>query len=122
MDRRGLLDPTATNADERRELLALLESRGVPLDEMVRAREDGQLVVAAGDRELRPGARFTIDELIRRTGADDAEFAVQLRVATGFRRPSWTSRPSPTTTSRCSGCSAWRAGSSAGTNCSTSPA
>ncbi|MFN8020324.1 MAG: adenylate/guanylate cyclase domain-containing protein [Acidimicrobiales bacterium] len=83
----GLLDPDSPQADERRELLAFLTELGVSLDTMVEACHDGQLVTVAGDRLLRPGDTFSVDELSRRSGVNDVAFATELRTATGFPPP-----------------------------------
>jgi adenylate cyclase len=80
----GLLDPSAPHADERRELLAFLTEQGLTLATMVEACEQQQLVTVAGDRLLRPGHMFTVDELARRAGMDDLEFVTELRTASGF--------------------------------------
>ena len=79
----GLLDPASSTAHERCDLLAWLTSLGIPLERMVEACREDQLVPLAGDVALRPGERFTLDELAARTGVD-LEFAVELRIASGF--------------------------------------
>lgn len=82
--RAGLLDPASERADERRELLAFLRERGVTIEQMVAAQSEGQLNSVAGDLLLRPGERFGLDELLRRTGLDDRDFMVAVRTASGF--------------------------------------
>lgn len=79
----GLLDPASPTADGRRALLVWLSSLDIPLDLMVEADRDGQLLNLPGDLALRPGERFTVAELARRTGFD-LDTAVQLRIAAGF--------------------------------------
>ena len=80
----GLLDPAAPNAPERRELLVFLAGRGISIGQMVAACAEGQLNSLAGDLLLRPGTRFGMDELLRRTGLDDPDFVRAVRTASGF--------------------------------------
>lgn len=79
----GLLDPSSPTASDRRALLEWLTALGIPLDLMVDAEREGDLAGLAGDLALRPGERFTVAELARRTGFDLA-MATQLRIAAGF--------------------------------------
>lgn len=79
----GLLDPASPTAAGRRALLEWLTSLGIAFELMVEAEREGDLAGLAGDVELRPGERFTVAELARRTGFDLAT-AMQLRVAAGF--------------------------------------
>lgn len=80
----GLLDPASPTADERRELLAFLVGQGISVEQMVTACADEQLNAVAGDLLLRPGARFTMAEMLQRTGLDDPEFVRSVRTASGF--------------------------------------
>ena len=49
----GLLDQGDTGADDRRELLTWLTTRGVSIDQMRNANADGELAALAGDLALR---------------------------------------------------------------------
>lgn len=79
----GLLDPASPAADERRSLLVWLSSLDIPIELMVDAEREGDLAGLAGEIALRPGERFTVAELARRTGFD-LETAQRLRIAAGF--------------------------------------
>ncbi len=79
----GLLDPASPAADERRSLLAWLGSLDVPIELMADAEREGDLAGLAGEIALRPGERFTVAELARRTGFE-LEAARRLRIAAGF--------------------------------------
>ena len=69
LEARGLYDPLADNADERRELLVWLDSLGCTVDEMVIAERDGRLFALAGDRQIRPGRnQHTLSEVAARIG------------------------------------------------------
>jgi class 3 adenylate cyclase len=50
----GLYDPASPEADQRRELLAFLESQGCSLEEMIAANQRGRLFALAGDRQIIP--------------------------------------------------------------------
>lgn len=64
----GLLDPTSDGADDRRELLAWLEARGLTIEELVAADARHRLHSAASDRRLRPPATLTREEAADRCG------------------------------------------------------
>jgi adenylate cyclase len=71
LEARGLYDPDAPDADERRELLEYLQSEGVGLDDMVEAHRIGRLPFVAGDVHIRPGTPvYTVDEVAAKTGVD----------------------------------------------------
>ena len=79
----GLLDPASPSADQRRELLAWMAARGVPLEGMVAAACEGQLTSLAGDGALRPGPMLTPRQLAERVGSD-VERIRSIRRAAGF--------------------------------------
>jgi adenylate cyclase len=79
----GLLDPSSPDADIRRALLTWLADLDIAIETMVEADRIGDLTGLPGELTLRPGERFTVAELARRTGFD-LETAVQLRIAAGF--------------------------------------
>ena len=54
MQEAGLYDPASPRADERRRLLAFLDSEGCTLEEMLIADSRGRLFALAGDRRIRP--------------------------------------------------------------------
>ncbi|HJR27059.1 MAG TPA: adenylate cyclase regulatory domain-containing protein [Acidimicrobiales bacterium] len=63
----------APDRDERRELLAWLVSQGFTFDELVSAHARGDLIRAAGERHIRPGARaMTLAQLADRLDCDVA--------------------------------------------------
>jgi class 3 adenylate cyclase len=64
----GLYDPSAANAAERLELLEWLAARGVSIERMVRAARENLLVALAGDLVLDSGPRYTLAEVMARTG------------------------------------------------------
>jgi adenylate cyclase len=66
---RGLYDPHAANAGERRELLEWLSARGISADDAaaVLARRRS-LTAVAGDLVLRPGSRMTASEVATTIG------------------------------------------------------
>jgi adenylate cyclase len=64
----GLYDPSAPNAAERLELLEWLGGRGVTLERMKEAASRGLLTALAGDLELERGPRYTLAEIVERTG------------------------------------------------------
>ena|SRR5438445_3234302 len=63
----GLYDAKAAGAAQRLELLEWLVAHGATLEQMVRAHRDGLLRSLAGDLALRPGRRYTADEVAART-------------------------------------------------------
>ena len=79
----GLLDPSAPNADARRQLLAWIESHGMSIAAMVDAASIGQLNSLVGDRTLRGAPELTVDDVAERTGLD-VDAVQQLRRALGF--------------------------------------
>jgi adenylate cyclase len=79
----GLLDPSSPTADERRELLAWMEARGITLDEMRAACADGQLAATAADLALRPGPRLPLAEAAAAAGLT-TDLARRLRITAGF--------------------------------------
>ena len=79
----GLLDPSSPDADGRRALLSWLADLDIAVETMVEADRIGDLTGLPGELTLRPGERFTVAELARRTGFD-LDTAVQLRIAAGF--------------------------------------
>lgn len=79
----GLLDPSSPDADIRRALLTWLADLDIAIETMVEADRIGDLTGLPGELTLRPGERFTVAELARRTGFD-LDTAVQLRIAAGF--------------------------------------
>ena len=64
----GLYDPDAPVAKERLELLEFLASRGLTLDEMVRAATSGSLTGSLGDKLVDTVATLTRDETAARVG------------------------------------------------------
>ncbi len=79
----GLLMPDAKKSDERRALLQWMTERSIHLDQMVAASREGQLGSLAGDLELRPGDRITLEQLAAFSGTP-LELARDLRRASGF--------------------------------------
>jgi adenylate cyclase len=67
-EERGLYDPNAPNAADRRALLNWLADRGVTLDQMVDAAAVDRLTSIAGDLALRPGERLTVAETAEAAG------------------------------------------------------
>jgi adenylate cyclase len=81
LEAHGLYDPGAPNAAERLELLEWFDERGVTLAQMVRANERHRLRSAAGDALLRPGDRFSLEEVAEQTGLGvDEVFDLSLSV------------------------------------------
>ncbi len=64
----GLYDPAAPNAAERLELLDWLASRGITIETIMRAGGAGALPTIAADLALKPGARYSFDEVVKQTG------------------------------------------------------
>ena len=83
----GLLDPDASDADERRTLLLGLVGRGLSVDEISAAHHDGVLPLDAIDRLIKGGKeRLTVAEVAARTGLD-TELVVRFWRADGFPDP-----------------------------------
>jgi adenylate cyclase len=79
----GLYDPSDASAEERAELLAWMEGRGITLQQMIAACADGQLNALAGDLALRPGRRMTVGDVASAVGID-VDTIDALRRAIGF--------------------------------------
>jgi adenylate cyclase len=79
----GLYDPKAPEAAERLELLEWLAGRGATLEEMVRAAREGSLTALAGDLVLERGPRYTLAEIVERTGFSP-DLVRELNLALGF--------------------------------------
>jgi len=85
--RAGLYDPDMPDADERLALLRLLDERGVTVEEMVEALEEGRLVGLAVDTVVRPsGERITFAQLCARA-ALDPDLGLTLLRTVGFAQP-----------------------------------
>ena len=82
----GLLDVAAPDADERRELLAWLETQGFTLADLVDADARDGLHSAAGDRRLRPPATMTREEVAERAGLTPEQVDL-IWLASGFPPP-----------------------------------
>jgi adenylate cyclase len=80
----GLWDANAPDADERLALLRWLAAQGATIEQMQRAEREGRLVSLAGDLALRPGPRYTAEDVAARTGLPAAQVAA-LTVAMGYR-------------------------------------
>lgn len=79
----GLYDPKAANASERQELLEWLAARGITIEQMVHAQRETSLTGLAADLALRPGRRFTADEVAARAGVP-VEQVLGLSLAAGL--------------------------------------
>ncbi|MEQ1698837.1 MAG: adenylate/guanylate cyclase domain-containing protein [Ilumatobacteraceae bacterium] len=79
----GLYDPAAANAADRLELLQWISAHGVSVEEMQAGCEAGQLSSVVGDLRLRPGPRYTLDEVSTLLGMD-RELVGEVRRAAGF--------------------------------------
>lgn len=87
MEARGLYDAAAANTDERRALLEWLAARGVTVDQMVEANEEGRLISLAGDLiRAGSGPRLTTAEIAEHAGVSE-EFVRRLIQAIGFPPP-----------------------------------
>ncbi len=69
----GIYDPAAADAADRLELLHYLESRDIPLDEMVTRQAAGTLTRAAVDALLRPDRTLSVDDAAVRSGLTPAQ-------------------------------------------------
>ena len=82
LTRLGLYDPNAANAEERRALLEHYAERGVPVETLVEANDEGRLVTLLGDRGVRPSRDLhTSTELAERAGLDIEVVEAALRAA-----------------------------------------
>jgi len=79
----GLYDPAARNADDRLELLHWISAKGVTIEQMVAGCETGHLSSVVGDLRLRPGPRYTLDEVSALLGMDP-NLVGEVRRAAGF--------------------------------------
>lgn len=80
--RRGLYDPDAPNAEERRDLIRSYLEREISVEAMVQAADRGRLVTLLGDLGIRPSRdRFTLEELADQAGVDRDIVRAALRAA-----------------------------------------
>lgn len=85
----GLFDPVSDEGTGRLELLQWLADRGVSVDDMKRAIEDGTLGALAGDRRLAQGERLSNEEAAAAVGIS-VERLISLATAFGVTPPELT--------------------------------
>lgn len=87
LQRAGLYDPGAPDAEERLALLQLNAQHGITIGEMIEADREGRLSLLAGERvNLGDERRLSLREVSEKTG-EDTELLVSIWRAAGFAVP-----------------------------------
>lgn len=82
LTRRGVYDPAAANAGERRDLIEFYGERGISVEAMADAATHGRLITLLGDLGIRPSRdQLTTPELAERAGIDVVTVEMALRAA-----------------------------------------
>ncbi|MCC5953246.1 MAG: hypothetical protein JJU45_14225 [Acidimicrobiia bacterium] len=77
----GLYDPSAPTADDRRQLLELLVTRGATMEQLLAADRIGRLPTLASDLLLTDEPRYTLKEVSAEFGGDLARTASAIRAS-----------------------------------------